>query len=180
MPGQEAALRSASTQNQAQQNVQGEQALNARNAGGEQGGAATSGAVAAGDERQASGAAAQNSANQLNITGQNAQLAQQNVNNGLNGLGALSGQETSQSNSLGGQATNAAGQSFSNETQAYQPSNFWSGIGTSVLGMGLNAVAPGVGSLATGILGGMGGGSNNGNNNQNTIQSGSDGGYAGG
>lgn len=152
---QETALRSASTQNAAQQNVTAEQSLNQRNAGGEQGGAASSGAIAAGNERLASTAAAGNSANQLAITNQNANLARSNVTTGLNGLEGLSGQETSQADSLTGASVGAAGNSFNEETQANQPSTFWSGLGTSVLGMGLNAIAPGVGSLATGVLGGL-------------------------
>lgn len=151
---EETALRSASKQNAAQQNVTAEQSLNQRNAGGEEGGAATSGAVAAGSERLASNAAAGDAANQLAITNQNGQLARANVNQGLSGLNALSGQETGQADALTGAATSAAGQSFGEQTQAYQPSTFWSGLGTSVLGMGLNAIAPGVGSLATGLLGG--------------------------
>lgn len=153
---QETALRSASKQNAAQSNVTAEQALNQRNAGGEQGGAASSGAVAAGNERLSTAAAASDSANQLAITNQNANLARSNVTSGLSGLEGLSGQETGQADALGNTAVSGAGQSFGEETAAHQPSTFWSGLGTSVLGMGLNAIAPGVGSLATGVLGGLG------------------------
>jgi hypothetical protein len=153
---QEAALRSASTQNAAQQNVTAEHALNQRNAGGEEGGAASSGAVAAGNERLATNAAAGNSANQLAITNQNANLARENVSQGLNGLSALSGQVTGQANSLGGQAVGASGQSFNEETQAYQPSNFWSGLATSALGAGVSALTGNVGGLATAALGAFG------------------------
>jgi hypothetical protein len=152
---QETALRSASKQNEAQSNVSAEQALNQRNAGGEQGGAASSGAVAAGNERLASTAAAGDAANQLAITNQNANLARENVSTGLNGLNALSGQITGQTDALTGAANTSAGQSYSEETAAHQPSTFWSGLGTSVLGMGLNAIAPGVGTLASGVLGGL-------------------------
>lgn len=149
---QETALRSASKQNAAQSNVTAEQALNQRNAGGEQGGAATSGAVAAGNERLATTAAAGDAANQLQITNQNANLARSNVSTGLSGLEGLSSQVTGQADALSGTAVSGAGQSFNEETQAHQPSTFWSGLGTSVLGMGLNAIAPGVGSLATGLI----------------------------
>lgn len=152
---QETALRSASKENAAQSNVTAEQALNQRNAGGEMGGAATSGAVAAGNERLATTAAAGDAANQLAITNQNANLARSNVSTGLSGLEGLSGQETGQADALSGTAVGAAGNSFNEETQAHQPSTFWSGLGTSVLGMGLNAIAPGVGTLATGVLGGL-------------------------
>lgn len=153
---QETALRSASKENAAQSNVAVEQALNQRNAGGEMGGAASSGAVAAGNERLAASSAAGDAANQLAITNQNANLARANVSQGLSGLEGLSGQVTGQADALSGTAVSGAGQSFNEETQAHQPSTFWSGLGTSVLGMGLNAIAPGVGSLATGVLGGLG------------------------
>jgi hypothetical protein len=149
--GEEANLRSDSDEQSAQQNVKAEAALNQRNAGGEEGGAATSGAVGSNDALLANAAAAQNASAQRNITGENATLARQNVQSGLSGLGSLSGQETSQADSLGGQAVGASGQSFKEQTQAYQPSTFWSGLGSSVLGMGLNAIAPGAGSLVSGL-----------------------------
>jgi hypothetical protein len=103
--------------------------------------------VAAGDQSLASNAAAQNSATQLGITNQNDVLAQKNISNGLSGLGSLSGQETQQADEGAKNALGGTDQSFGEETKAYQPSNFWSGIGTSVLGMGLNAVAPGLGGI---------------------------------
>jgi hypothetical protein len=148
MPGEEAALRSQSKQDAAQQNVTAEQALNQRLATSPQ----TSGAVAAGNERLATAAAAGDAKNQLGITAQNAALARENVTSGLNGLGSLAGTETNQATGLGGTAVNANENSFKNETQAYQPSTFWSGLGTSIAGMGLNAIAPRVGSLATGLF----------------------------
>lgn len=160
---QETALRSASKENAAQSNVTAEQALNQRNAGGEEGGAATSGSVAAGSERLATTSAAEDAANQLSITNQNANLARTNLSTGLNGLEGLSGQETGQADSLTGASVSSAGQSYNEETAAHQPSTFWSGLGTSVLGMGLNAIAPGVGTLATGLLNKIPGVSSNGN-----------------
>lgn len=148
MPGEEAALRASSKQDAAQQNVTAEQAMNQRLATSPE----TSGSVAANSERLATAAAGQDAANQLGITAKNADLARENVNNGLNGLGSLSGTETNQATGLGNTAVGASENSFKNETTAYQPSTFWSGLGTSILGMGLNAVAPGVGSLASGLF----------------------------
>jgi hypothetical protein len=155
MPGEEANLRSDADERSAQANAQAETALNARNAGVSAGGAATSGAVGSNNALLASNSA-ENLANaQRGITNQNALLAQNKVSQGLSGLSGLSGQITSQADSLGGTAVGASQNSFNNETQAFQPSNFWGQLGTSVLGAGLNAIAPGVGTLASGVLGGL-------------------------
>jgi hypothetical protein len=158
MPGEEANLKANNAETGAQQNVSAEQAQNQRNAGGEQGGAATSGAVAQGSENLASNAAAGVATANRNVTNTNAQLAQQNVTSGLAGQQGLLSAETGQADAQTGAATGAAGQSFQEQTTAYQPSNFWSGLGSSVLSMGLNAVAPGVGNLAQGLSWTGGGG----------------------
>lgn len=150
--GEEANLRSDAAERGAQSNVSAEQALSARQAAQSQGGAATSGAVGAEDALLASRSATDTTAAQRGITGENDQLARQNVQEGLSGLSNLSGQETSQADAIGGQALQGTGQSFNEETQAYQPSNFWSNLGSSVVGMGLNAIAPGVGTLASGLF----------------------------
>lgn len=147
--GQEANLRSDAQETSAQGNLQAEQAANQRNATAGQ----TSGGVAAQNATLASNAAAQNAGAQRGITDQNAQLANNKVTSGLTGLGNLAGQQTQQADSLSGTSVQGAGQSFGEETQANQPSTFWSGLGTSVLGMGLNAIAPSVGSAVSGLLG---------------------------
>lgn len=156
-PGQETNLRSDAIERGAQSNAQAEVALNRRNAMTGEGGSTTSGAVGQANEQLASSAAASTAGAQRGITDENAQLARQNVTQGLGGLSSLAGQETGEATSLAGTSVGAAGNSFNAETQAYQPSNFWSGLATSAVGMGLNAIAPGVGSLATGLLGGIGG-----------------------
>ena len=150
--GQEANLLANSKEEGANQNVQAEQALNQRNAGGEAGGAASSGAVAAGSEALASGAAANTAAANRGIVGQNAQLAQQKVGQGLAGLTNLSGQETGQASSLAGTSVNADNSSFQNQTTAFQPSNFWSNLGGSVLTAGLGAVAGPLGTAGGNML----------------------------
>lgn len=158
--GQEANLRSSSDENAAQANVQAEAARNQQNAGGEQGGAATSGAVASGDEATTNAMAAQNAASQRGITNQNTALAQANMREGLTGLSGLSGQETGQADSLTGNSVGASGQSFGEETQANQPSTFWSGLANTALQGGIGAITGNPMGALAGVKSLFNGGSN--------------------
>jgi hypothetical protein len=162
--GQEQNLRDASLENSAQGNVSAQQALNQRNAGGEQGGAATSGSVGANNAAVATGMAQQNARNQFGITNQNATLANANMQEGLNGLSSLSGQQTQQADGLSGTAVGANSNSFHDETQAYQPSTFWSGLGSSALSGVIGGVSGNPMGALNGVKGLFGGGGNgNGN-----------------
>lgn len=151
-PGEEANLRTDSTENAAQQQIQAQQAMGQQIAARSEGGALTSGAVAQGAERNAAMAAASNANAQRGITGENAQLARQNVQQGLGGLSGLSSQMAGQTDATGGMAVNNGANSFNQVTQAYQPSNFWGNLAGGLAGGAINAVAPGIGSsLAGGI-----------------------------
>lgn len=145
--GEEAALRSDATEQNAQANQQAEQATAARQAARSEGGTLTSGAVAAEDANRANQLAAEESAAQRGITERNAQLARQNVSEGAAGLGNLAGTEASQADSLAGTASSNAANSYQEVTQAYQPSNFWTNLAAGVVGGIGNIVAPGVGSM---------------------------------
>jgi hypothetical protein len=97
-------------------------------------------------------AAANNAAAQRGITGQNAVLARENVQQGMGGLSALSGQEAGQAGQVGTSANTSSNQSFNQVTQAYQPSNFWGNMASGLVGGAVNAFAPGVGTMLSGGL----------------------------
>jgi hypothetical protein len=152
--GQEQNLRSDAQERSAQGDVQAEQALNQRNAGGASGGAATSGAVGAQNAMLASNAANQNATAQRGITDTNANLARQNVQEGLSGLNSLSGQQTSQSSALAGTAVGATSNAMSQDQTVNQP-GFWTGLGESALSGAVNgglALATGGMSALPGML----------------------------
>jgi hypothetical protein len=155
--GEEAALRTNSTENQAQANVQGQRALQARVAQTP----LTGGALGQIVGQQTANNAAQNAAAQRNITLLNANLARQNVGQGLSGLTSLSGQEAGLAGSVGGMAVNNASNSYNEVTQAHQPSNFWGNLAGGVVGGALNMVAPGIGSsIGSSISNGINGPAN--------------------
>lgn len=156
MNGEEQNLRSDASENSAQATVNGQQGL--QNALAKQGGSGPSGAVGSLDEKLASNSANQNATAQRGITDQNDVLARGNITNGLSGLGQLSSQETGQADALGGQAVGATGQSFSNETQAYQPSNFWGNLAGGVLSTGLDAASGNIAGAVSSGIGALGGG----------------------
>lgn len=142
--GEEAALRSDATEQNAQANQQAEQATAARQAARSEGGALTSGAVAAQDANRSNQLAAEEAAAQRGITERNAQLARQNVSEGAAGLGNLAGTEASQADSLAGTASSNAANSYQEVTQAFQPSGFWGALGGGLLSM-IPYVGPAVG-----------------------------------
>lgn len=151
-PGEEANLRTDATENAAHQAVQGEQALGQQLASHSEGGALTSGGAAQLAEQNTAGAAASNAAAQRGITGENAQLARQNVQQGMSGLSGLSQQMAGQTDATGGMAVNNGANSFNQVTQAYQPSNFWGNLAGGLAGGVVNSFASGAGSLLAGKI----------------------------
>lgn len=139
-PGEEAALRTDSTERAAQQQTQAQQALGATLAAHGEGAPLTSGNVASQSERLASGAAASDANAQRGITERNAELARSNVETGLQGLGTLSGQEGSMANGLAGAGVTSGADSYQQETQAHQPADV-----LGALGGGLASMIPFVG-----------------------------------
>lgn len=152
-PGEEAALRTDSTERAAQQSTQAQQALGATLASHGEGAPMTSGNVASQAERIASGAAASDANAQRGITERNSELARSNVETGLQGLGQLSGQEGSMANGLAGAGVTSGANSYEEETQAHQPSGM---VGSLLGGLAsmIPYVGPAVGKALTGAING--------------------------